>query len=168
MKMLILLVASVSALGSCAAAAPGNERAPAVTAVVGQASATAIAATQPGPAQVATGGAASALPLNPGSSPRPIGYAALKAALEAPGSTVLLLDVRTMEEYAAGHLPGAVLAPYDAIRSSFSEPDRKRPIVVYCRSGRRSAVAAETLASMGYTDVSDFGAVDNWKGPLKR
>ncbi len=58
--------------------------------------------------------------------------------------------------------------PYDAIQAQFVEPDKDRPIVVYCRSGRRSAIAAETLTAMGFTDVSDFGGIDNWKGSLER
>jgi len=101
-------------------------------------------------------------------SPRPIGYAALSALIAAPDSRMLLLDVRTKEEFDAGHIAGSVLMPYDAIKATFAETDRNRPIVVYCRSGRRSEIAAETLAAMGFTDVSDFGAIDNWKGNLAR
>jgi len=101
-------------------------------------------------------------------SPRPIGYSDLSALLAAPGSNALLLDVRTKEEYDSGHIAGSVLMPFDAIKVSFVEADRNRPIVVYCRSGRRSSIAAETLAEMGYTDVSDFGGIDNWKGSLER
>ena len=100
------------------------------------------------------------------SLPPRIGYDAL-AALMANGS-VLLLDVRTQEEFDAGHIPGAVLAPYDALQTAFAEPDKNRPIVVYCRSGRRSAIAAETLSRMGYADIADFGSIDSWKGPLRR
>lgn len=123
-------------------------------------------------AQAASGGAPAAATTATApafaASPRPIGYAALKASLDLPGTSVLLLDVRTKEEYASGHIPGAILAPYDALQGSFAEPEKKRHIVVYCRSGRRSAIAAETLARMGYSDVSDFGGIDNWKGPLER
>ncbi len=101
-------------------------------------------------------------------SPRPIGYADLSARLAAPDSKALLLDVRAKNEYDAGHIAGSVLMPYDAIKATFNEADKNQPIVVYCRSGRRSAIAAETLVAMGYTDVSDFGAIDNWKGSLER
>lgn len=101
-------------------------------------------------------------------SPRPISYETLRASLEAPGSSILVLDVRTKEEYDSGHIPGASLFPYDALSASFKEPDKARPIVVYCRSGRRSAIAAETLVGMGYTDVSDLGGLDAWKGGLAR
>ena len=78
----------------------------------------------------------------------------------------LLLDVRTAEEYAAGFIPGAVLLPYDEIQAKFKEPDKGRPIVVYCRSGRRSAIARAALLAMGYTNVSDFGAYTKWTGKL--
>lgn len=80
-------------------------------------------------------------------------------------ATPLLLDVRTDQEYAEGHIPGAVLLPYDLITdrsASILAPSRTQPIVVYCRSGHRSALAAETLADLGYTTVYDFGALANW------
>jgi len=101
-------------------------------------------------------------------TPGRIGYAELKALLEAPEAGILLLDVRTKEEFDSGRVPGAILMPYDAIATSFAEPDRSRRIVVYCRSGRRSAIAADILAGMGYANVSDFGGVDGWKGALER
>ena len=126
-------------------------------------------ATDTGDVPASSGAAGSAARGAAGAaSPRPIDYATLKAALEASGSAVLLLDVRTKEEFDSGHIPGAALAPYDTLQAAFAEPDKNRPIVVYCRSGRRSAIAAETLARMGYTDISDFGGVDRWKGDLRR
>ncbi len=91
----------------------------------------------------------------------------LAALLAAPDSAVVLLDVRTAEEYAAGRIPGAILAPYDQLASSFSEADKNRPIVVYCRSGNRSGIAMKTLRSMGYLNLSDFGGISNWKGGLE-
>ncbi len=100
--------------------------------------------------------------------PARIDYKSLSSLLEEPSSRLLLLDVRTAEEFGAGHIPGAVLAPYDSLETGFREPDKGRPVVVYCRSGRRSAIALETLRRMGYTNLSDFGAVDNWKGRLAR
>ena len=101
-------------------------------------------------------------------SPRPISYAQLKDALGGSGAKPLLLDVRTKAEFEQGHIPGSVLMPYDSIHSDFKEVDKTRPIVVYCRSGNRSSIAARTLVSMGYTDVSDFGAVSLWRGALER
>ena len=98
--------------------------------------------------------------------PPKIGYAELSSLLASPHSSILLLDVRTLEEFEAGHIKGALLAPYDELASSFAEKDRDRPIVVYCRSGRRSAIAKATLEKMGYRNVSDFGGIENWKGSL--
>lgn len=167
--MPILLIASAVSLGSCVASAPADA-ASSVSRPLPDQPGQAQSPGKPSVPKLSAGTAASsaAEPQKAASSPRPIGYEELKAALEAGGSRVLLLDVRTQDEFGSGHIPGAVLAPYDAIASSFMEPDKGRPIVVYCRSGRRSAVAAETLIGMGYTDVSDFGAVGNWMGPLKR
>jgi phage shock protein E len=100
------------------------------------------------------------------SLPPMIGEKALKALLDDGASKLLLLDVRTLEEFDAGHLPGAALFPYGEIKEKFAEPDKGRPIVVYCRSGRRSAIAKTYLEEMGYTNVSDFGAYTNWTGKL--
>jgi|WetSurMetagenome_2_1015567.scaffolds.fasta_scaffold214784_2 phage shock protein E len=98
--------------------------------------------------------------------PPRIGEKALAELLADKDSKVLLLDVRTSEEYAEGHIPGAVLLPYDELAAKFKEPDKGRPIVVYCRTGRRSAIAADTLRDMGYVNVSDFGGYSNWKRGL--
>lgn len=114
------------------------------------------------------GGAQEAKPTPTALSPRPISYERLKSALDAPGAKPLLLDVRTKAEFDQGHIPGSLLMPYDSIQVDFKEADKSRPIVVYCRSGNRSSTAARTLVSMGYTDVSDFGAVHQWRGTLER
>lgn len=79
--------------------------------------------------------------------------------LVADGAT--LLDVRTPGEYASGHLANAVLVPVDEVAARIDEIPRDRPVVVYCRSGRRSASAAATLRAGGY-DVHDLGSIDNW------
>jgi len=77
---------------------------------------------------------------------------------------VLLLDVRTAEEFAAGHIPGSQLLPYDEIIARVEElpADRQTPIIVYCRSGRRSAIAAETLAGLGFGEIYDLGGIQDW------
>ena len=82
--------------------------------------------------------------------------------LEAEGTIVL--DVRTQEEYDGGHIPGAVCLPVESIGTQppASLPDPDAEILVYCRSGRRSAQAAGKLAKLGYTNVSDFGGILNW------
>ena len=77
----------------------------------------------------------------------------------------IILDVRTAEEYAAGHIEGAVLIPDYEIQEKAEEIllDKSQLILVYCRSGRRSKNAASTLASLGYTNVKEFGGIINWK-----
>lgn len=73
----------------------------------------------------------------------------------------LLLDVRTAEEYAAGHAPNAVLVPYDRIAQQINSlaPDKNQKIYLYCRSGRRSGIAFETLKGLGYTQLTDLGGL---------
>ena len=85
-----------------------------------------------------------------------------KARLDE-GEGIVLLDVRTQEEFDAGHIPGAVCLPHDTITEDHPLPyDKEAEILVYCRSGRRSALAAERLASMGYENVADFGGILDW------
>ena len=90
----------------------------------------------------------------------------LIALLAQKDAKPLLLDVRTQEEYDAGHIPGAILLPYDEIAAKFREADKGRPIVVYCRSGHRSGIARTTLLGLGFTNVSDFGPYTKWTGKL--
>lgn len=78
-------------------------------------------------------------------------------------SGALLLDVRTPEEFAAGHLAGAVNIPLQTLDRRLAELGPKdRPIVVYCRSGHRSAHAREILRRAGFTAVHDLGAMSSW------
>ena len=77
----------------------------------------------------------------------------------------LVIDVRTTEEYADGHLVGAqnINVEDETLWEQRIEPlDRDRPTVVYCRSGRRSAVAAQLLIDAGFTQVYDLGGVEDW------
>jgi phage shock protein E len=76
----------------------------------------------------------------------------------------VLLDVRTAEEYAESHIPGSRLMPYDEISNRIADlpKDKSTPIIVYCRTGRRSALAAETLHGLGYTAVFDLGGLQDW------
>jgi len=76
----------------------------------------------------------------------------------------IILDVREQDEYDEGHIPGAILMPYTSAEELAEEllPDKDQMILVYCRSGRRSKVAAQTLASRGYTDVREFGGIIDW------
>ncbi len=77
----------------------------------------------------------------------------------------LLLDVRTPEEFASGHLDGATNVPVQVLESKLETLTAKKdqPIVVYCRSGHRSSSAAELLKKGGYTKVQNLGAMSNWK-----
>lgn len=76
-----------------------------------------------------------------------------------------ILDVRTPEEYREGHVPGAIVLPYDEItqeKASAILPDKAQLILVYCRSGRRSKIGAQTLIDLGYTNVQEFGGIIDW------
>lgn len=77
---------------------------------------------------------------------------------------VIILDVRTPEEYNSGHIENAVLLPVTEITDKAEEvlPDKDAKILVYCRSGNRSATAAKDLINMGYTNVFDFGGINSW------
>jgi len=77
---------------------------------------------------------------------------------------VTLLDVRTQEEFDSGHIEGAQLLPYDEIAQRADElpADKDGTIIVYCRSGRRSALAGQTLLALGYTSVYDLGGIQSW------
>jgi len=76
----------------------------------------------------------------------------------------ILLDVRTEAEYKEQHITGAVLLPSDEIKSKAESqlPDKDAIILIYCRSGNRSAQAAKALIDLGYTRVYDFGGITNW------
>ena len=77
-----------------------------------------------------------------------------------------LIDVRTAEEFKAGAIPSAVNIPYDVIEKQLPTQERSARIVVYCRSGNRSSIAKSKLEALGFTNVSNFGPVSNWKGKL--
>ena len=81
---------------------------------------------------------------------------------------VIILDVRTLEEFEEGFIEGAILLPYYDIWDKGEEtlPDKDQIILIYCRRGRRSAIAARTLIDMGYTRVYDFGGIDEWEQSL--
>lgn len=79
-------------------------------------------------------------------------------------SGFIILDVRTEEEFAQGHIKDAILIPDYEIESKAESvlKDKKQLILVYCRSGRRSKLAAQTLVDMGYTDIKEFGGIIDW------
>ena len=76
----------------------------------------------------------------------------------------IILDVREQDEYDAGHIPGAILIPYTRIEEEASEKltDKDQLILVYCRSGRRSKIAADALVALGYTNIREFGGILDW------
>lgn len=104
----------------------------------------------------------------PAIAPRSITGAEAQALL-ASDTRAVLLDVRTPAEYTAGHAAGARLLPHDAVRARASSelPDRNAAIVLYCRSGRRSGLAAADLAELGYTRVYDLGPLSAWPGEVR-
>ena len=76
----------------------------------------------------------------------------------------IILDVRTQEEYDEAHIPGAIVIPNTEIeaRAESELPDKDQMILVYCRSGRRSKLAADILAELGYTNIYEFGGIIDW------
>ena len=76
----------------------------------------------------------------------------------------IILDVRTAGEYDQMCIPGAILIPHDEIEEQAAEklPNKDQLILVYCRSGNRSKVASEKLEEMGYTQIREFGGIEDW------
>ena len=76
----------------------------------------------------------------------------------------IILDVRTQEEYDEGHIPGAIVISHEEIAKKAEEvlTDKEQLILVYCRSGRRSKIAAEALVELGYTNIKEFGGIIDW------
>ncbi|MGN0490413.1 rhodanese-like domain-containing protein [Ruminococcus sp.] len=79
----------------------------------------------------------------------------------------VLLDVRTVEEYREGHIEGSVNIPLQNIHAVKNNlPDLDKPIYVHCLSGARSAQATSVLKSMGYTNVTDIGGINSYRGKV--
>ena len=85
-----------------------------------------------------------------------------KAMMDAGG--VMILDVRTQEEFDGGHIKDAILLPGTEVAQKAETvlPDKNARILVYCRSGRRSGLSAHALVDMGYTGIYDFGGIVDW------
>lgn len=81
-------------------------------------------------------------------------------------SGYIILDVRTPEEFAEKHIPGAINIPNETIGTTEIPelPDKDQLILVYCRSGNRSKQASEKLAALGYTNIVEFGGINDWPG----
>ena len=93
-----------------------------------------------------------------------ISGAEAKALMDSE-SGYIILDTREQYEYDEGHIPGAILIPYGEIADLAEKelPDKDQLILVYCRSGRRSKIAAEELVKLGYTNVKEFGGIIDWE-----
>ena len=76
----------------------------------------------------------------------------------------IILDVRTQEEYDQGHIPGAIVISHEEIAEKAEQVlmDKNQLILVYCRSGRRSKIAADALVELGYTNIMEFGGIIDW------
>ena len=85
-------------------------------------------------------------------------------------SGYIILDVRRPDEYAEGHIPGAINAPNEdiGVAEILELPDKAQLILVYCRSGRRSKEASEKLVKLGYTHIVEFGGILDWKGEIEK
>ena len=88
------------------------------------------------------------------------------AAMMEEESGYLILDVRTAEEFSEKHIPGAVNIPNETIGDQDIPelPDKEQLILVYCRSGNRSKQASEKLVKQGYTNIVEFGGINDWTG----
>ena len=82
----------------------------------------------------------------------------------------IILDVRRPDEYAEGHIPGAINVPNEEIGTAeIAElPDKSQLILVYCRSGRRSKEASEKLVKLGYTNIVEFGGIQDYEGEIEK
>ena len=82
----------------------------------------------------------------------------------------IILDVRRPDEYSEGHIPGAINVPNEEIGTAeIAElPNKSQLILVYCRSGRRSKEASEKLVKLGYTNIVEFGGVNDWTGEIEK
>ncbi len=93
-------------------------------------------------------------------------YENLRELMESGGRPFTLVDVRTPEEYRSGHIPGAINIPHDRIGAKPPKADRTALIVLYCHTGSRSVFARAALKQKGFTEVSNFGRIGKWKGPV--
>ena len=88
------------------------------------------------------------------------------AAIMEEESSYIILDVRTAQEYGEKHIPRAINIPNETIGTEDIPelPDKEQLILVYCRSGNRSKQASEKLVKLGYTNIIEFGGINDWTG----
>jgi rhodanese-related sulfurtransferase len=90
-------------------------------------------------------------------------------ALQLQARGVTVLDVRTSQEFEGGHVPGAINIPYDQVAARSGEVGPKgKPVLLYCRSGRRSGIAVAELVKQGFSAVYDFRSMSDWPGPVEK
>lgn len=82
----------------------------------------------------------------------------------------IILDVRTLEEYNDGHIPGAICIPNETIDENVVSklPDKEQLILIYCRSGNRSKQATKKLKDLGYLNLIEFGGIIDWPGEIEK
>ena len=106
------------------------------------------------------------------SAAAPVSYRQIdqKEAMSLMGTEqdCIILDVRTPQEFSAGHIPDAINIPVESIGAEEPAhlPQKDQLIMVYCRSGNRSKKASEKLAAMGYTNIVEFGGINTWPGEV--
>lgn len=85
-------------------------------------------------------------------------------------SDYIIVDAREQSEYDEGHIKGAIVIPYTEIEQKAEEllPNKTQLILVYCRSGRRSKIAAQSLANIGYKNVKEFGGIIDWQYEIEK
>lgn len=114
-----------------------------------------VAPTVPGPAgtQAVTQAASVKIDPNEGAS-----------LIESNGEALTIIDVRTPEEFAAGHIEGAININLEggSFSTEIASLDPSAAYIVYCQSGRRSAIAAETMVAAGFTEIHDMGGIADW------
>jgi phage shock protein E len=103
----------------------------------------------------------------PAAVAQPLSSEKLAEIIASADPNTYLVDVRTEQEYKAGAIPSAINIPFDVIADNLPTEDRSARIILYCRSGNRSGIAADTLEDLGFTNILDFGAVSNWHGELE-
>jgi rhodanese-related sulfurtransferase len=84
--------------------------------------------------------------------------------------SLVIVDVRRLDEFTEGHIPDAICIPNETIENEPPKelPDPDQVILIYCRSGNRSKQAAQKLAAMGYTNIYEFGGIIDWPGDIVR
>jgi rhodanese-related sulfurtransferase len=105
------------------------------------------------------------LTLAPPALPPP-GVVSGAAAQSIAAAGAVIVDVRTPSEFEAGHAKGAVNIPFDQIAARAGELPKDRPVVLYCRTGRRSGIAAGELSKLGFKAIYDFQSLSAWPGEV--